>query len=90
MLHWVESFPLLFRPQSVWEAGFPVTTTVRHPEELARCVSRHAWVTGGETTGNDLDKYSPFFHVPGLKSHSISNLHFSPPQKYTKVVNMLS
>lgn len=52
LLHWVESFPLLFCPLSVWEAGFPVTTTMRHPEELARCVSRHAWVTGGENKGN--------------------------------------
>lgn len=55
LLNLVESFGLLCCPLLVCEAGFPVTTTLGHPEELARPGHRccHGWVVGGETTRNN-------------------------------------
>lgn len=57
----------------------PATTTLRHSEELARCRSRPAWVAGGETT-EKCSGHPPFFLVPILKLHFISNLHFFSPE----------
>ena len=61
----------------------PATTTLSHSEELARCRSRPAWVAGGETT-EKCSGHSPFFLVPILQLHFISNLHFFFPRSMQK------
>ena len=62
----------------------PATTTLRHPEELARCRSHPAWVAGGETAEKCWGQIV-FLPHSNIKTSLYFKSSFFPPQKKAKI-----